>query len=131
MTGQPKLARRNIWKLCGAGAGSLIPAVREARIDIQDEFLRLQGLLQKTIVFITHDFDEAIRLTDRISIMKDGGIIQVATPEELVLNPATDYVREFTRHIPRVKVVSVATVMVKSASGTGEGIVAGLEMANV
>ena len=66
---------------------------------MQDELLRLQSMLHKTIVFITHDFDEAIRLADRIAIMKDGEIIQIGTPEELVLNPATDYVAEFTRDV--------------------------------
>ena len=54
---------------------------------MQDEFLRLQKLLHKTIVFITHDFDEAIRLADRIAIMKDGGIDQIGTPEDLVVRP--------------------------------------------
>jgi glycine betaine/proline transport system ATP-binding protein len=99
---------------------ALDPLIRR---EMQDEFMRLQGLLKKTIVFITHDFDEAIRLADRIAIMKDGAVIQVATPEELVLNPASDYVEEFTRHIPRAKVMSVGAVMDKGASGTGEGIV--------
>src|SRR3546814_1910428 len=74
---------------------------------MQDEFLRLQSVLRKTIVFITHDFDEAIRLADRIAIMKDGAVIQVDTPERLVLAPADAYVAEFTRHIPRAKVLTV------------------------
>jgi glycine betaine/proline transport system ATP-binding protein len=87
---------------------ALDPLIRR---EMQDEFLRLQTLLQKTIVFITHDFDEAIRLADRIAIMQDGAIIQVATAEELVLSPATAYVEEFTRHIPRAKVLSAGTVM--------------------
>jgi glycine betaine/proline transport system ATP-binding protein len=87
---------------------ALDPLIRR---EMQDEFLRLQSLLQKTIVFITHDFDEAIRLADRIAIMQDGVIIQVATPEELVLSPASDYVAEFTRHIPRAKVLSARTLM--------------------
>ena len=78
---------------------------------MQDEFLRLQNVLHKTIVFITHDFDEAIRLADRIAIMQDGAIIQIGTPEELVLNPATDYVAEFTKDIPRAKVLSARSVM--------------------
>lgn len=86
---------------------ALDPLIRR---EMQDEFLRLQNLLRKTIVFITHDFDEAIRLADRIAIMKDGEIIQVATPEELVLNPATDYVAEFTRHIPRAKVLTAGSL---------------------
>ena len=59
---------------------------------MQVELMRLQSVLKKTIVFITHDFDEAIRLADRIAIMKDGEIIQVGTPEDLVIKPATDYV---------------------------------------
>ena len=68
--------------------------------------MRLQSVLNKTIVFITHDFDEAIRLADRIAIMKDGEIIQIGTPEELVMQPATDYVAEFTRDVQRAKVMS-------------------------
>jgi len=98
---------------------ALDPLIRR---EMQDEFLRLQALLKKTIVFITHDFDEAIRLADRIAIMKDGAVIQLATPEELVLNPATDYVEEFTRHVPRDKVLSAGAVMIKGASGAGDGI---------
>ena len=98
---------------------ALDPLIRR---EMQDEFLRLQGMLKKTIVFITHDFDEAIRLADRIAIMKDGAVIQVATPEELVLDPATEYVQEFTRHIPRDKVLSVGSVMAVGAKGTGDGI---------
>ena len=87
---------------------ALDPLIRR---EMQDEFLRLQSMLHKTIVFITHDFDEAIRLADRIAIMKDGEIIQIATPEELVLHPATSYVSEFTKHIPRAKVLTVGSVM--------------------
>ncbi len=88
---------------------ALDPLIRR---EMQDEFLRLQSMLKKTIVFITHDFDEAIRLADRIAIMKDGLIIQVGTPEDLVLNPADDYVAEFTHDIPRAKVLSARTIMV-------------------
>jgi glycine betaine/proline transport system ATP-binding protein len=68
-------------------------------------------MLHKTIVFITHDFDEAIRLADRIAIMKDGEIIQIGAPEALVLNPANDYVAEFTRDIPRAKVLTTEAIM--------------------
>jgi len=89
---------------------ALDPLIRR---EMQDEFLRLQSVLHKTIVFITHDFDEAIRLADRIAIMKDGEIIQVGAPEELVLAPATDYVREFTKGIPRAKVLTARSVMKK------------------
>ena len=78
---------------------------------MQDEFLRLQDLLHKTIIFITHDFDEAIKLADRIAIMKDGLIIQIGSPEELVINPATDYVKEFTKDIPRSKVLTAKSIM--------------------
>jgi glycine betaine/proline transport system ATP-binding protein len=94
---------------------ALDPLIRR---EMQDELLRLQARLQKTIVFITHDFDEAIRLADRIAVMRDGAIVQTATPEELVLHPATDYVAEFTRHIPRAKVVRLRTVA-RPLSGTG------------
>ena len=87
---------------------ALDPLIRR---EMQDEFLRLQNVLHKTIVFITHDFDEAIRLADRIAIMKDGAIDQIGTPEDLVVRPATDYVAEFTRDVSRAKVLSVASVM--------------------
>ncbi len=107
---------------------ALDPLIRR---EMQDEFMRLQGMLKKTIVFITHDFDEAIRLADRIAIMKDGGVIQVATPEELVLSPASDYVEEFTRHIPRAKVMSVGAVMDKGAQGSGAGILLTTKIAQV
>jgi len=71
---------------------------------------RLQKLLRKTIVFITHDFDEAIRLGDRIGIMKDGRLVQLATPEVMVSSPADDYVREFTRNAPRDRVLTVGSI---------------------
>jgi glycine betaine/proline transport system ATP-binding protein len=87
---------------------ALDPLIRR---EMQDEFMRLQKILHKTIVFITHDFDEAIRLADRIAIMKDGRVIQTGTPEELVVAPATDYVAEFTNHIPRAKVLTLRSVM--------------------
>ena len=86
---------------------ALDPLIRR---EMQDEFLRLQKLLRKTIVFITHDFDEAIRLGDRIGIMKDGRLVQLATPEQMVLQPADDYVREFTRNAPRDKVLTVGSI---------------------
>lgn len=93
---------------------ALDPLIRR---EMQDEFIRLQSVLRKTIVFITHDFDEAIRLADRIAIMKDGAIVQAGTPEDLVLNPATDYVAEFTRNVPRAKVVKVASLMKPAPPG--------------
>jgi glycine betaine/proline transport system ATP-binding protein len=87
---------------------ALDPLIRR---EMQDEFMRLQSVLRKTIVFITHDFDEAIRLADRIAIMKNGAIVQAGTPEDIVLNPATPYVAEFTRNVPKAKVVKAASLM--------------------
>ena len=78
---------------------------------MQDEFLRLQGVLNKTILFITHDFDEALRLADRIAIMKDGLIEQLDTPANIVLNPKTEYVRKFTEEVPREKVLKIEAIM--------------------
>ncbi|MFV2051631.1 quaternary amine ABC transporter ATP-binding protein [Aliiroseovarius sp. YM-037] len=107
---------------------ALDPLIRR---EMQDEFLRLQAKLHKTIVFITHDFDEAVRLADRIAIMKDGEIIQIATPEELVLNPATDYVEEFTKHIPRGKVLTVGAVADAALTGAGEPLAASTRVSDV
>ncbi len=92
------------------------------RTEMQDEFLRLQRLLHKTIVFITHDFDEAIRLADRIAIMKDGEIVQIGTAEELITKPADDYVSDFTSKIPRSKVISVGEIM-DGDSRPGDGAI--------
>ena len=87
---------------------ALAPLIRK---EMQDEFLRLQGVLKKTILFVTHDFDEALRLADRIAIMKDGVIEQLDTPANIVLNPATEYVRKFTEDVPREKVLKIESVM--------------------
>jgi glycine betaine/proline transport system ATP-binding protein len=87
---------------------ALDPLIRN---DLQDEVLRLQRQLGKTVVFITHDLDEAIKVADRIAIMGEGEIVQIGSPEDLVLRPATDYVARFTRNVPRAKVVRVATIM--------------------
>ena len=87
---------------------ALDPLIRR---EMQNEFLRLQDLLKKTIVFITHDFDEAIRLADRIAIMRDGRVIQIGTAEELIVSPADTYVSEFTREAPRAKILTVGAIM--------------------
>lgn len=87
---------------------ALDPLIRR---EMQDEFMRLQSVLKKTIVFITHDFDEAIRLADRIAIMKDGAVVQVGTPEDIVLSPADAYVAEFTRNVAKAKVVRTGSLM--------------------
>jgi glycine betaine/proline transport system ATP-binding protein len=86
---------------------ALDPLIRR---EMQDEFLRLKGLLAKTIIFITHDFDEALRLADRIAIMKDGRIEQCDTPDQIVLHPATDYVAKFTAEIDRARVVRAGSL---------------------
>jgi len=87
---------------------ALDPLIRK---EMQDEFLRLQGALKKTFMFVTHDFDEALRLADRIAIMKDGIIEQLDTPANIVLNPATEYVKKFTEEVPREKVLKIESVM--------------------
>ena len=87
---------------------ALDPLIRK---EMQNEFLRLQSMLKKTIVFITHDFDEAIRLADRIAIMYEGLIVQVGTAEELITKPASDYVAEFTKDIPRSKLLNASSIM--------------------
>ena len=81
---------------------ALDPLIRR---EMQDEFLRLKAMVAKTIVFITHDFDEAIRLADRIAIMKDGMVEQCDTPDRIVMAPATPYVAKFTSAIDRARVV--------------------------
>jgi len=93
---------------------ALDPLIRR---QMQDEFLRLQQLLQKTIVFITHDIQEAFRLADRIAIMREGRIIQIGTPAEIVLNPADSYVARFTEEIPLARVVTAGSVMAELPSG--------------
>lgn len=94
---------------------ALDPLIRH---DMQAEFLRLQTKLHKSIVFITHDFEEAVRLADRIAIMKNGQVIQQGRPEDLVLRPQDDYVREFTQNIPKQKVLRVSALM----EAPGEGM---------
>ncbi len=92
---------------------ALDPLIRR---EMQDEFLRLQGMLGKTIVFITHDFDEALRLADRIAIMKEGSIEQCDTPDQIVLNPQTPYVMKFTEDVEKALVVH-ASALAKPLNG--------------
>jgi glycine betaine/proline transport system ATP-binding protein len=96
---------------------ALDPLIRK---EMQDEFLRLQQMLSKTIVFITHDFDEALRLADRIAIMKDGAVEQCDTPDQIVLHPATEYVRKFTEDIDKARVVHAGVLTQPQATGEGE-----------
>lgn len=87
---------------------ALDPLIRR---EMQDELLRLQATMHRTSVFITHDFAEALKLGDRVAIMRSGELVQVGTPEELVLHPSNDYVAAFTRDAPRGKVLSANAVM--------------------
>jgi glycine betaine/proline transport system ATP-binding protein len=100
---------------------ALDPLIRR---QMQDEFLRLQRLLQKTIVFITHDIDEAFRLADRIAIMHAGRIIQIGRPADIVLNPINDYVANFTEDVPLVRVITVGDLMtpVERRAAPNDGI---------
>lgn len=100
---------------------ALDPLIRK---EMQDELIRLQRTMQRTIIFITHDFAEALRLGDRIAIMKDGSFDQIGTPEEIVSNPATAYVREFVNDVPRAKVLSVRSVTVEGTAPIGSRHVA-------
>jgi glycine betaine/proline transport system ATP-binding protein len=95
---------------------ALDPLIRR---DMQDEVVRLRREVNKTMVFITHDLSEALRLGDRIAIMRDGRFVQVGTPEDVVTNPADDYVENFVRDVPRSFVVPVEHVM-RDATGVGE-----------
>jgi glycine betaine/proline transport system ATP-binding protein len=93
---------------------ALDPLIRR---DMQNEIVRLHDDLNKTMVFITHDLAEAMRIGDRIAIMRDGAIVQVGTPTELVLNPADDYVADFTNDIPKSHVLRVADIAVPITDG--------------
>lgn len=94
---------------------ALDPLIRR---QLQDQFMELSKNLQKTTVFITHDLDEAIRIGHRIAIMKDGRIVQIGTPEEIVTQPADDYVRDFVEGISKLKLVYAHSIMVPLADYT-------------
>ena len=98
---------------------ALDPLIRR---QLQDEFLQIQEKLKTTIVFITHDINEALKLADRIAIMRDGKIVQIGTPAEIVLHPVDDYVREFSRDVAKGQHAHVASVM-----RTGDGLVYGAD----
>ncbi|PSL51349.1 glycine betaine/proline transport system ATP-binding protein [Salsuginibacillus halophilus] len=89
---------------------ALDPLIRK---DMQDELLDLQQTMKKTIIFITHDLDEALRIGDRITIMKDGAIVQIGSPEEILTNPSNDYVEKFVEDVDRSKVYTASNVMVR------------------
>ena len=95
---------------------ALDPLIRR---QMQDEFLRLQRLLHKTIVFITHDILEAFRLADRIAIMREGEVIQIGRPADIVLNPADDYVAEFTEDVPLMRIISAGDLVKAERAAAG------------
>ncbi|MCL8011727.1 glycine betaine/L-proline ABC transporter ATP-binding protein [Streptomyces sp. AS02] len=98
---------------------ALDPLIRR---DMQEEVVRLHREEGRTMVFITHDLSEALKLGDRIALMRDGAVVQLGTPEEIVGSPADDYVREFVRDVPREQVLTVRTAMrAASADETGNG----------
>ena len=101
---------------------ALDPLIRR---DMQDELLRIQSDINGTIIFITHDFDEAIKLGDRIAVMKDGEFDQVGTAADLIMSPATEYVKEFVKDVPRTKVLTAGDVVTDSASISSGRVVAG------
>lgn len=94
---------------------ALDPLIRK---DMQDELLELQQKMQKTIIFITHDLDEALRIGDRIALMKDGSIVQIGSAEEILMNPANDYVERFVEDVNLSKVLTSAHVMKQAESMT-------------
>ncbi|MFC0215414.1 glycine betaine/L-proline ABC transporter ATP-binding protein [Paenibacillus chartarius] len=87
---------------------ALDPLIRK---DMQDELLELQHKMKKTIIFITHDLDEALRIGDRIALMKDGSVVQIGTPEEIMMNPANEYVERFVEDVDLSKVLTASSVM--------------------
>ena len=114
---------------------ALDPLIRR---ELQDELLNLQKQMQKTILFITHDFLEAVKLGDRIAIMKDGQIVQIGSPIDIVMHPANDYVKAFIKDVPKVNVLTAATVMrdkavinARDLSQHSQAIKQGLETQNI
>lgn len=87
---------------------ALDPLIRK---EMQSELLELQAKMHKTIVFITHDLDEALRIGDRVAMMKDGQVVQIGTPEDILTQPADDYVRDFVQGVDRTKVLTASSIM--------------------
>src|SRR6056297_63253 len=84
------------------------------RADMQDELLELQQKMSKTIVFITHDLDEALKIGDRVAIMKEGAVVQIGTPEQILTEPEDDYVKAFVQNVDRTKIITAQTIMRKA-----------------
>ncbi|HEP6147943.1 TPA: glycine betaine/L-proline ABC transporter ATP-binding protein [Streptococcus pyogenes] len=96
---------------------ALDPLIRR---EMQDELLDLQDSMKQTIIFISHDLNEALRIGDRIALMKDGQIMQIGTGEEILTNPANDFVREFVEDVDRSKVLTAQNIMIKPLTTTVE-----------
>ena len=90
---------------------ALDPLIRK---QMQDEFLRIQSLQKKSVVFITHDFQEALRIADRMAIMRDGQIVQIGKPVDLILNPIDNYIKDFTKDVPWESVLKASDIIDKS-----------------
>ncbi len=97
---------------------ALDPLIRK---QMQDEFLRIQSVLHKSIVFITHDFHEALRIADRMAIMRDGAVVQIGRPVDLIMHPADDYVRDFTNDVPWERILHAADI-VEEPKGSTDGM---------
>jgi len=103
---------------------ALDPLIRR---QMQEEFIKLLSVVHKTVLFVTHDLNEALKLGDRIAVMKDGEIVQVGTPDDIVLNPVDDYVTEFARDVPKAKVLWAKTIMEEPEAVVSVGV--GIEQA--
>ncbi|HSF92596.1 MAG TPA: glycine betaine/L-proline ABC transporter ATP-binding protein, partial [Paracoccaceae bacterium] len=101
------------------------------RTDMQNILLDLQKELHKTIIFITHDLDEALRIGDRIAILRDGEVIQQGNPQNILLRPADDYIRDFIKDINRARVIEVGSIMEPSVEGVSEAIDAKEKVENI
>jgi glycine betaine/proline transport system ATP-binding protein len=108
------------YLLCDEPFSALDPLIRR---EMQDELLNLQKLVRKTMIFITHDFLEALKIGNRICIMKDGEFVQVGTPAQIVTNPANDYVREFIKDVPRARVLTAGAILKPAATYDADGLV--------
>lgn len=107
----------DVW-LLDEPFSALDPLIRK---QMQDEFLRIQAQLRKSIVFITHDFQEALRIADRMAIMRDGAVVQIGRPIDLILNPADDYIRDFTQDVPWERIMRAGDI-IEPADGPLDGL---------
>jgi len=98
---------------------ALDPLIRR---ELQDEVIRLKRIAQRTIIFITHDFDEAARIADRIAILRDGAVVQIGTPADLILRPANEYVANFTEHADRGRVLTLGAVAARAGVNHSSGL---------